>query len=146
MKTSPKKSNGFSLVEILITLVVTSLGLLGAMAMQMTSLKHNQSAQHRTLATLAAYDIIDRMRANNDAALNGGYLVDLEEAPTSGTTLANRDVIEWKNTLANWLPNGDGQITFDATNSVFTITVQWDESRIRSGESAQQFVFQSRVN
>ena len=58
------RQSGFSLLEVLIAIVVTSIGLLGLAAMQATGLRNNHSAYHRSQATVLAYDIADRMRAN----------------------------------------------------------------------------------
>ena len=55
---------GATLIEVLVAMLVLSIGLLGLAGMQMTALKSNQSAYYRSQATVLAYDIIDRMRAN----------------------------------------------------------------------------------
>jgi len=55
---------GFTLLEVLIALLILSIGLLGLAALQTTGLRSNQMASMRTLATTTAYDITDRMRAN----------------------------------------------------------------------------------
>jgi type IV pilus assembly protein PilV len=58
------RQSGFSLIEILIAIVIASIGLLGLASMQATGLKNNQSAYQRSQATVLAYDYADRMRAN----------------------------------------------------------------------------------
>ncbi len=58
------QQTGYSLIEVLIAIVVTSIGLLGLAAMQATGLRNNHSAYQRSQATVLAYDIADRMRAN----------------------------------------------------------------------------------
>lgn len=59
-----KKNNGFSFIEIMVCVVILSTGLLGLMGLQVRGLKSNVIANQRTQATLLAYNIIDRMRAN----------------------------------------------------------------------------------
>lgn len=54
---------GFSLIEVLITVLVVSVGMLGLAALQLASIKNTNSAFLRTQATLATADLIDRMRA-----------------------------------------------------------------------------------
>src|SRR5690606_37489064 len=66
---------GFTLIEVLVALIVLSIGLLGLAALQIQSIKHNTDAYFRTQATLLAYDIIDRMRANSAAVSAGIYEV-----------------------------------------------------------------------
>jgi type IV pilus assembly protein PilV len=59
-----KAQTGFSLIEILISLLILSIGLLGLGGLQLSSLKNTNNAHFRTVASLAATDLIDRMRAN----------------------------------------------------------------------------------
>jgi type IV pilus assembly protein PilV len=63
-KSRPRTSSGFTLVEILITVVVLSIGLLGLAGLQISGLRANMSSEARSKATLLASDIIERMRAN----------------------------------------------------------------------------------
>lgn len=125
------RSRGFTLVEILVALVVLSIGLLGVAALQLTSLRNNHSSAMRTQATFLAYDIIDRMRANRDPALAGDYNIDFGEEGTSGT-LAGDDIVAWKENIANTLPAidnegeaevADGRVT--QNGNVFTVTLRW---------------------
>ena len=58
-----RKQDGFTLLEVLIALLVLSIGLLGLAALQTVGLRSNQMANLRTLATQRAYDISDQMRA-----------------------------------------------------------------------------------
>lgn len=59
-----RDSAGFSLLEVLIALVVTAVGLLGFALMQTMNLRFTQSANYRTQATNLAYDLLDQVRAN----------------------------------------------------------------------------------
>ncbi len=58
------RQHGFTLVEVLVTIIIMSVGLLGVVGLQLASMRSNHSAYLRTQATLAAYDLIDRMRAD----------------------------------------------------------------------------------
>lgn len=117
------KQQGFSLLEVLISVLVLSVGLLGLAALQTTSLKNNHSAHYRTSATVLAYDIIDRMRINPGA----DYTRNIGDAqPPAGSTV-NDDLREWTDTLSRELPGGDGAIAI--AGDIITITVQWDDSR-----------------
>ena len=145
------RQSGFSLLEILIAIVITSIGLLGLAAMQATGLRNNHSAYHRSQATVLAYDIADRMRSN--ASSMASYVtpvavetpivespveevtieVDLSGcASTSGcsaTLLAQNDLAEWNANLAAALPGGAGSIAFDNAINIYTISVNWDDNR-----------------
>ena len=67
----PDRISGFTLLEVLVALVILSIGLLGLAGLQAASLRYNHSSYLRSQATLIAYDIVDRMRANRQEALNG---------------------------------------------------------------------------
>ena len=65
---SPSRTDGFSLLESLIALVVFSIGFLALTLLMQTSLKNTNSAFYRSVATEQAYDMADRIRANRGAA------------------------------------------------------------------------------
>jgi type IV pilus assembly protein PilV len=133
---------GFTLLEILVTLVVLSIGLLGLAGLQMNGLKSNHSAYLRSQASILTLDIADRMHANRVSAITGAYDIDIGTDPASvscegagsncGTgTLAAADLFEWKTLLDDILPQGDGSISRTAVgnDTMVTITVQWDDSK-----------------
>jgi type IV pilus assembly protein PilV len=132
------KASGFSLLEVLISIFVLAIGLLGLLNLQMISLKNNHSAQYRTSATVLSYDIIDRMRLNRDA----DYTLTMATTP-SGTGLKNTDLLEWINELSSTLPSGDGSVA--VAGDIVTVVVQWDDSRgnITGAPSTQQFTVSS---
>ena len=120
-----KTQRGTTLVEVLVALVVLSVGLLGIAALQMTSLRNNRGAHLRSQAQVLAYDIADRMRANRNVALANAYVVALGATP-AGATLNALDLQEWKATLAQALPSGDGEIT--RVGNMFRIRIRWTDS------------------
>lgn len=122
---SLRRARGMTLVETLVALVVLSVGLLGIAGMQMTTLRNNLGAHLRSQATVLAYDITDRMRANREQALNNFYNTGYGAAPT-GSTIEQVDLRAWKNTLLNTLPSGDGQI--QRVGNMFRITIRWQEA------------------
>jgi len=120
-----KTQRGTTLVETLVALVVLSVGLLGIAALQMTSLRNNRGAHLRSQAQVLAYDIADRMRANRNVALANAYVVALGVTPAGGT-LDALDLQDWKATLAQALPSGDGEIT--RVGNMFRIRIRWTDS------------------
>ena len=84
-KLSARRSaGGMTLVEVLVTLVIISVGLLGLAALQLTSLKGNQEAYARSQASALAGFILDRMRANPNGFRDRGYSVALDGTGTAG--------------------------------------------------------------
>lgn len=136
--TPGRRQRGAGMVEVLVAVVVLAIGLLGIAGMQLGSLRSNHSAWMRSEATLRALDIMDAMRANQVAAVNGDYDIAIGAAAPAGATTRDLDLQEWKDNL-DILPAGDGAVAraVVAGRTLFTVTVQWDDSR---GElAAQQF-------
>lgn len=129
---------GMTLVEVLVALVVLSVGLLGIAAMQAVGLRSMASAGSRSQATLLAYDIVDRMRANRARAGDGEFDIDFE----ADLAEANEDVIDWKGRLSAALPAGDGSIATDGADpTTVTVTVRWLDRDDNRAADAQQLQF-----
>lgn len=143
----PEKSNGFTLLEVLIAVFLFSIGLLGLAAIQMAGLKDNQSAYFRTEATIMAYDMADRMRLNKSAAEGGSYNLAMTDSAPTGTTLADTDRAVWLTNISTTLPSGDGAIALTTVSGkqIFTITVQWDDSRATAGSATQSFAMSTEL-
>ncbi|MCI0506012.1 MAG: type IV pilus modification protein PilV [Gammaproteobacteria bacterium] len=129
---------GFTMLEVLVAIVVLSFGLLGLAGLQADGLRNNTSAYLRSQATLMAYDMLDRMRANMQGVANGDYNNLLNTTPadpaciSSGCSIeqmTQHDAYEWSQKLAELLPSGQGSVTGNGQGSVFTITVMWDDTR-----------------
>lgn len=149
LEQSVRRATGFSLLEVLIALLVLSLGLLGLAALQVTSLKFNTESYYRTQATFLAYDIIDRMRANPLGRAN--YIVADQTAAVnkissyrscdsdstckcSGGTacsydkLALYDLGKWYDLQEKMLAGAkERRATINFAANQFTITIYWKE-------------------
>lgn len=115
---------GVSLIEVLVAIVVLSIGLLGLAGLQASGMRVGQSSIHRSQAAQLAYDMADRIRANLAAVKD--YEIALTAAPPTGTTVAKRDLQDWRQRLRA-LPAGTGAVTLGASD--VTIVVQWDDTR-----------------
>lgn len=133
---TPQRQHGATLIEVLIAVVVLSIGLLGLAGLQATSVKSNHSAYQRSQATLFAYDLADRMRANRTEALTNAYEVNFPTSSSSHSvsgTQAAKDKAEWLNSLARTLPEGTGKVEKDGT--LVIIHVRWNDNRGRIAKS-----------
>lgn len=119
---------GFSLLEVLVTLVLVSLAILGLAGLQSAALKNGHSALLRAQAAQYAYDMADRMRVNRAAAVAGAYNRLLGDDAPTGTALADSDRSGWLRLLGS-LPEGTGAIQVTAGGQA-TITVRWDETAL----------------
>ena len=133
-----KHLSGFTLLEVMIALLVLSIGLLGIAALQANSLKVNHGAYQRSQAIFLAYDMMDRLRANRTAALAGQCDIAMG-ATLGGTDLCDTDVTDWQtNFVGALLPSGQGFIDCSTTANICIVTVQWDEGR-QGGSATTQF-------
>ena len=125
---------GFSLLEVLISLVILAIGLLGLAGLQAAGLKNNFSAYHRTQATQLAYDMADKMRSNI-SAISSYPTTDSSSVNTasscdsncSTSQMAQNDLYEWNQRLTSELPLGQGAIS--SSSEIYTISIQWDDNR-----------------
>jgi len=135
------KQTGFTMVEVLVALVVLAIGLLGIAALYLNSLQSGRTAIYRTQAVNLAADLADRIRANRTAQAAYGTLFADDEVEVAGcyttggcidTDLASSDLARWKGTVAQLLPNGQGQVVVTLPVAVgeptnYVVTVQWAE-------------------
>ena len=126
--TSRAVQSGFTMLEVLISIMIISIGLLGLAGLQTVSLKGSQSAYYRSVATQLAYDMSDRMRGNlsgvysqsyNRTGINTDYSTAVAACnQTLGCTaaqLAQNDAKEWQDLVAALLPSGQGIVCIDRT-------------------------------
>lgn len=137
---------GFSLLEVLVAMVILALGLLGVAGLQAVSMRNAHSGYLRSQATILAYDMVERMRANTTLARAGSYSVAVGSAG-GGVGIAATDVTEWKTALSQLLPSGDGSVVV-LNSSEATITVQWQEKVATGGAytlSTVNFITQTKI-
>jgi type IV pilus assembly protein PilV len=136
----PNRQHGFSLLEVLIALVILSIGLLGLAGLQTFSVKFVHQSYQRTQATLLIYDIVDRMRANGGGVAAGNYALalplgspapaspDCETVACTAANMAAYDMSQWYTnvTQRSGLARSNATITTVAP-PLYTITVSWRE-------------------
>ncbi len=129
MKTM-RSQRGVTLIEVLVTVLIFSIGLLGLAGLQATSLRQNMSAYQRTQASVLAMDMLDRMRANRTAALAEQFDIKMNaDPPSPANTMVEKELSNWLADLAATLPDGDGSIDCDKGTSVCEIRVRWNDRR-----------------
>lgn len=129
-----RSPRGFSLIEVLVSIVVLSVGLLGVAALQISGLRVGQSSFYRAQAAQLATDMADRLRANAGQARSCELALG-EATPASPANTCERDLAEWRGRLLA-LPGGSGAVDVDLASNLVTITVQWDDSRGGGGTEA----------
>lgn len=128
-----KSQQGFSMVEVLISILVMSFGLLGIGGLMMSGVNNSTGSDLASRATQSANEMMDAMRANSAAntSTSSTYLWPNWSASTStltgGTTTADTDRLQWLNTLRTSLPAGDGIIEREglAADNRYKISVRY---------------------
>lgn len=159
---------GFTLLEVMIAIVIFSFGLLGIAGMMTISVRNNHNGYLRSQANFLAENMSERMRANQVAlwnnAYNGAASAGTQDCSSVGSpcdfdSLALMDRQHWAQSIANILPNGQGQVQCVANGALpagivnaappsiwspvppyrgtCTITITWNESN-RDEAAAQQ--------
>jgi len=142
-----RKQNGFSMLEVLVTIVIVSFGLLGIAGLIANSLKANHSSYARSQASWLANDIIDSMRANRSVAevTASPYILAIGDSP-SGSGIPFDDLTAWRAKLAEVLPSGTGGVGIDAAHdNKVVVTIQWDDSRAAGGVASQQLAVETKL-
>lgn len=160
-KSSISRQNGFSMIEILVTVLIMVVGLLGVAAMQMLNIKTVNNTQYRSIATLHAYDMAERMRSNKLGVNAGAYLFDVRPSDAAAscsdvcdaTALAAWDAYNWNDSIRSYetpsnadLPSGSG--TVEQEGLFYVITVNWQEQSRDSGAQGvadEEFVLRVRI-
>jgi type IV pilus assembly protein PilV len=156
------QADGFTLIEVLISLVILSIGLLGLGLLQANSLKSSFSADQRTQASNLAYQMVDMMRANRTSAYEYTY-VDGEQGtqdptqcntyippaatapppPAAPDTVINQDSFGWLCQVVRILPNAVPQVQLNAGNA--SVQIQWTDRGPTGAATQTTFIVQSEL-
>ena len=136
-KLRQRGQSGFSLVEVLITLVIMSVGMLGIAGLYVQSMQAGRTSMFRHHAVTLAGDVADRIRANPTADIaytapvgvnNNCVLGGIDCTPAQ---MAANDILLWKDQAATTLPGGDVTIVLTPEAGLvpptYQITVSWTE-------------------
>jgi type IV pilus assembly protein PilV len=131
-----KSVSGFTLVEVLIALIILSVGMLGIAGLYVHSMQAGRTSLFRHHGVTLAGDVADRIRANPRAGaaytlagadnncVNGGV-------NCTPVQMAANDVFLWDQQASDTVPNGTVTVVFTAavapTPPMYQITVGWDE-------------------
>ncbi len=154
MLVSRHSQRGFSLLEVLIAVMIVSVGFLAAARMQIEGMRASQNAYFVSQANFMVREMTDRMRANTLGVIDGHYqnietstLTSLPGCVESGTEcspaqIASADLAMWSRHLhpstaaVGFIPtlpssnevDAKGTISYDADDDVYTVSVEWSES------------------
>jgi len=136
-KPGRRTDSGFTLVEVLIALVIMSVGMLGIAGLYMHSIQAGRTSLFRHHAVTLAGDVADRIRANPSAGINY-QVAGIDNNCVDGgidctpTEMAQNDIYVWDQQAFATLPQGAVGIIFidngGLSPDTYTITVSWQEA------------------
>lgn len=149
---SRRNVRGVSLIEVLISIVIASIGLLALAGTNVSSARYTKMSQYRGTATQLANDLGERMRANK-AGLAGYALGDsfatqatLPSAPATlcnsyGVTctaaqLAAYDLQTWQVVVRDQLPEGSAYILYQNVQSAADVWLVWRDPAVSNADDA----------
>lgn len=135
---------GMSLVEVLVSLLVLGVGLLGGGLIQLNALKYTDSSRMISQASFIAYDMLDRIRANagaNYAWESGNVAL----AATLAASVRDLDLHDFEANISHLAGNtAKGSIV--TSQREVTISISWDDSRAANASNTREtFILTSRV-
>ncbi|WP_374563108.1 type IV pilus modification protein PilV [Nitrosomonas sp.] len=144
LEKKPRNNSGFSLIEVLITILIVSFGLLGMAALILSGARSNNIAHYRSIASKQTEDIADRMRANLAGVSAGAYNALTATIPASNDCLTNicnaaqvaaYDHAQWNTANSRLLPGGSGTVNGNVATG-FEITLMWIEKEMNGQEDS----------
>jgi type IV pilus assembly protein PilV len=162
-----RRQQGFSMLEVLIAVLVFSLGMVGLAGLLIFAIQSNHVAYLRTQATFLAHNMANRMGANPAGLWAGKYNVSVAAPGTavpscaagcSPADLAAHDVAAWSQQVNTFLPKASGSISCSTSalsvtpagtqvdmrppyGGTCTMTLRWNEAKSATG-AQQQHIFQ----
>ena len=155
-----RKQSGSSMIEVLVSLLVLGIGILGINALQASSMRSNQSAYLRTQAVFNSFDIVERIHSNKTGAEAGNYNDPtpsinancVAAAGCSASAMAAHDVAEWEANVAATMPMGAAVVCLDSSpddgtaaspacdnlGDYYAVKIWWDDNR--DGTANMQYV------
>lgn len=135
------REGGFSMLEVLVTMFVMAVALLGTAGLQVHALKVTQGSQFRGQAVLLGMDLLERVEANNAGAIAGAYAATLPASQSAAdctvtictpAQMAAYDLSQLEIAMRRELPESTASITFAGTGPyTYTVQIAWRERATR---------------
>lgn len=148
---------GVGLIEVLIAVLVLSIGFLGMAALQSKALSNNNSAMVRSIGTIASYSIVDAMRIDLAGVRAGNYDGLSVTVPsnwtgpgdcsvaTNGGALTKANQNQWCDDLGSLMgPGTKGDITANGGGN-YTITITFNDERATGGVAGQTMITRAKL-
>ncbi len=163
-----KKQRGESLVEVMVAVLVLSVGLLGLAGLQAAGIRQNSSSYMRTQAVFLADQILDRVRANPGTAYSSvtaafpSTVTDCQTNQCTPSQMSSYDIASWKCAfgtdyqsnqttctilgITQVLPNGQGSLGLViGTTDIYQVSITWQDNTMTSTTTAPVFTVTSKI-
>lgn len=145
-----RTQRGASLIEVLVSILIVSVGVISMAGMMFKSTQVAKASESRAIAALLAADIADRIKANAVAARAGGFDVTAafntavatqaasactDAAPCTNAAMAADELGQWRSLVKNSLPEGAGYLQHDTANApseYVDVWVAWQDAKALS--------------
>jgi type IV pilus assembly protein PilV len=133
-----RHQKGMTLIEVLVSVLILAIGILGAAAIQLNALKYTDSSAMTSQASFIAYDMMDRIRANVDgnAVGNGATNVlatyalgSLASAPVASTDARSVDLADFRTNVTAFAGADGANSKIVINGREVTITIYWNDAR-----------------
>lgn len=117
-KQGRRKTAGYSLIEVLVSVIIVAVGMLGLAATSMASLRKTNQSNYRAIASALSIDASERfrgMKSNNVVITAAGSSCATTTGCTSNPVMAANDYYSWQQMVKRQLPVGNGVICRDST-------------------------------
>ena len=120
---------GITMIELLVSLLIFSFGMLGLAGLQTRTLTFNQSSLYRSQATALTDDILERMRVDraNANAGNWNSAITVKSANVTGSEFYKTEMKDWKAAVERTLPGSSASVS--VASGVVTVVITWDDTR-----------------
>lgn len=134
-------ARGFTMIEVLVAMIILAIGLLGVAGIQALSLKQSGNSAVRSLVTMHAYDLSERMRSEFDD------VTVFEKASSTGCGGCNAKLEAWHSRLLEDIPTASTEVdvTSNASETFAEISVDWTERGIGNDALAQSYTLYVRL-
>ncbi len=129
-QTSLFKQKGILLIEVLLSILIFSFGILGLVGLQAVSIQNSANAEARNTASALANDIVSQMWVRQTSATSDAGL--------------SADIASWKTRVSSsTLPNASGDVS--VSNNLATITITWKAPSKKSTDNSNRYVTQVMI-